>query len=313
MQTLEFLDKYNYKIGENFIETTLQLNMYRLTEHHETAKYEVDLLEDIGESESKYIYIFSEILNIKDFIHLSNFREQIDKVKSYNLDVIHLHNLIYLAQQNKRLYGDLYEENLATYSELLERLDFTYNLALSLSKGTDNIEITLLKGTMELCTSSLSQNLSIEVSHILLEHFANKILIKDLQVINELLDQEKTEDDFRYSDLASIAETVRNNIKLNTSLLKYIRIERILSNDPLNGFENPNSNEARLMYVVMCLTNQHSILVTDKVYESPRVINLNNQNDRIIGQMKKMYKDLTSTAFFDSVKSSKLLELYLFI
>lgn len=168
----------------------------------------------------------------------------------------------------------------------------------------------------------LTNNQPDDLMKVLITHYRNQMLDIYLPLINEVLQSNLNEDTIRYSDIEDVISNLDNYVKANSkeaaqehlrsTLLAYIRENKVLEPKPDSKVsDHPNSNEARLIYFILCVTGQRPVLLPPLNLEKKWEGDVNNQNDRIINQVIKQFKRPVKHLASFAPNDSKIFELYL--
>ncbi|MGY0039644.1 hypothetical protein [Pedobacter sp. NJ-S-72] len=323
--------------GKNTNEFELIVDLRLIRKFHKIAEFEAYNREQniLDNGETLYLNLdddnsfmmdqFKMDIKIEDLIELSNFHNQIIKLKKQNIDLIHYHNLIYSAQQSITLEEQLFKEHLIRYSYIREKLQFLLKLVSHLqSKDIGRIELAFYSqiGSLKKKKIVLTNNQPDDLMKVLVTHYKNRMLDIYLPIINEVLQSKLNKRTIRYSDLETVISKLDDYVKANSkeaaqehlrsTLLVYIRENKIFKSKPDSTVsDHPNSNEARLIYFILCTTGQRPVLLPLPNLENKWEGDLNNQNDRIINQVIKQFKKPFKHIASFAPKDSNIFEPYL--
>ncbi|MBC8987743.1 hypothetical protein H9X96_18420 [Pedobacter sp. N36a] len=323
-----------FRRGQNTNKFELTVDLRLLRKFHKIAEFEAQFREQIILDNGEILYLdlddnnslmtseFKMDFNIPCISGLINFGKQIDHIKRKLRRPEQFDNLLFLALQliiiDKRLFKTQYNR----YQGLKREID---NISLIGSYAQLNnlsgLELTFLdKNPTKRPKIIATERLPRFIVLAILKPYVSYLFSDYLEDLSGILNRELTEDTITYGDLLEVKNKMRK-IKVEDyekafhqyfllKLLNYIRVNNVIS-EKKPKHTHPDSDEARLVYFISCITKQHSILPKSKpnfprYFENMIIRSFNgagsskstnaekiiNYNDSIINGVKKKYQDL---------------------
>jgi hypothetical protein len=324
--------EHEFKIGENSHEFQLEIDLRLVRKYSKIAEFEAQQRETIILDDQNVFFQpidqdnyllkedFALSLEINNHIELLNFKNQIKKLGKRNIDLQHYEHLIYLAKQSKIYERQLFENHKVKFSKIKLDIDFLIKLADLLSfDSVDFIKMEFFKNkVISQGKISLEGHLAADTIKILVRHYQAQTLNSYLPIINDVLSTEFNEGNIRFADLKDLNSKLDDYIKANSeasgkrylrnTLLVYIRDNIPNIKKGVNYF--PNSDEARLIFFILCITGNRTIFPANKSLVDPFSGEV-DQNDRVIKSIVEPFKDPPLPIESLAPQDSKIFELYL--
>lgn len=300
-----------FKVGHNSYSVDLQVNLAQVRSYHSLAEGQAKALELEGKEVTVFEDRFYFEFDIEDKVELHNWDKQIKLFSRNKIDQVHVNNLLYVAKQMQTLEKNFLQENIAALKAMLVDIDnvLTMHTAIENDQFTE-LRLSFLSKDKQLNQLNVKGNLPKAFLTSILTPYLTSIKSDWGSTIKQVLGSEKTFDDLSFDDLRSIESKVGPYVgfdhtkayrsHLHNILFAYIRENEIY---PIKLQENkevyPNNSEARLIYIILCLTGQQLILSSGSNNGTRRALKANDYpdyNDQIIKQVQKVYKDMPKLA-----------------
>lgn len=313
---------YPFTRNNNKAEITLVLNLELLRNYHEAAKFEYDVRADSGEDLTTVELLFEIDFNIPSITALINFEEQIKLLKRKLLKSHEYENLLFLAMHLVKTEKHLFKSEYKRYENLKREVE---NISLigkyAHLNNLSSLELTFIDKDPRTRPKIIANDrLPRFLILSMLKQYRAYLFSDHLQDLSWILNKEVTEDNLTYGDLLDAKKKLKKfkpedynkafRKHFYKTLLAYIRENNLFSIHKKSASAEPDAHEARLVYFISCVTNEHQVLPKSKP-ENPKyfknkvtksstgagsststsAVDIINYNDSIINGIKKTFRD----------------------
>ncbi|MEJ5962244.1 hypothetical protein [Pedobacter immunditicola] len=339
---------HKFATGQNTASVTCKVDLSKVRTLHFLAENQAQKLEKLQKDIANHDETIFINFKIGVKTELRNLNDQLEKLKHALRDQGHLNNMLYLTKQIITIERDLIKEQQLWYKSLDQEIG---NIIL-LHKYIHEADIARLvltpfnKRGQEQKKIAVKDHLPKAFLAAIQMPYVHFVLGEYEGIIREILNRKIRNENITFDDVLEIQRGLKEYIiddpeklfmnSLLKSLMDYMKREEVFRpfGKDVKVPEKLNSNEARLIYIVLCVFNLVPIL-TDREKKgsfgnrrlgggggakmtgektSAGVLPL--YNDQIIQNIKKMYtsiflnKHRPPALEFETVESSYLLELY---
>lgn len=299
---------YHFRIGDNIIKQEINYNLSRIRNHSILAEMEARNLEESNNTLDKKAHINFKF-QITNNLELANFNDQISKLKLGMSDPKQLDDILYLASKVIDLEQQMVDEQQGLYHRALN--DFLNLQALIDQYYSENLNSIDLLFTDN--KNSVSKKIIFKGNHPkkmlsrMIEYYWTSLLDEYELLIIEIFTKKIPQGKFSYKDITDTIEYLKASIihqsdkVLKTSLIRTIhqflqqndifRVKKTLSPKAIS------SNEARVIYIILCLFGVQTIIENKsepKEIRRPKLRNskFESYNDPIINRIRKIFNDI---------------------
>ena len=312
---------YPFKFGINEADIPINIDLNRLRKYNKIAETDAHMMESIDEDPTFCKDVFKMSFTVKDRISLSNFKQQISKLKKLEIDEVHINNLIFLTVNIIKFEELVFRDHSNIFSDIRNDIVSMLDIANAIHDGkVSEVKMSLYSDVKQL--GGINFKIDV-VSNLLLPILAQGI-VRFKKYYNPLFKKVigKTYDlkNLTNLDLQSIVADIDDYISANTDrgfkryhldlLLLYIRENDVFPTTKYFAHTTPRSIEARLIYFILCITGSRKVMLDPPQLVKPKEEKLNDQNDMIINQIKGEYIKSKSPIASIAKDDDKIFEYY---
>mgnify|MGYP001083636916 CR=1 FL=1 len=299
---------YQFKIGDNILEQEITYDLSRIRNHSALAEREARNLEENGKTLHEKTYLKFKF-QITSNLELANFNDQISKLKLAMSDPKQLDDILYLASKVIELEGQMAAEQQYVYQIALN--DFQ-----NLQKLIDEYYSKNLKSIDMLFTgnnNNLNNKIVFKGDHpknllsLMIEYYTTCLLYQYELLLMEIFKKKIPESNFSYNNVKATIDYLKNatvnrpykvmKISLIRSIHQFLQQNKIFKKEKKLATEAITTDEARVMYIIMCLFGLQPIIEKKsepKEIRRPKLRDSDREsyNDPIINRIKKIFNDI---------------------
>lgn len=299
---------YQFRIGDNIIKQEITCNLSRIRNYSVLAEIEARNLEKNNKPFDKKTYMNFKF-HITNNLQLANFNDQVSKIKACISDIKYLDDILYLASKVIELEGQMAAEQQFVYHMALNDFENLQKLIDQYySKELNSIEMLFTDNR-----NSLSDKIVFNGDHpkkmlsMMIEYYTTNLLRQYELLLIEIFKKKIPDRNFSYNNVKATIDYLKNaavnrpykvmRISLIRSIHEFLQQNKIFKKEKKLATEAITTDEARVMYVILCLFSLQPIIEKKsepKEIRRPKLRNSEHEsyNDPIINRIKKIFNDI---------------------